>query len=76
MNHFCGLLRKVLPRSGLGNHASGRGESLCRGAETTQLKDNAMIHIGDEVSLRFDETATLPPEQAQILRSVVQTAQR
>jgi len=28
------------------------------------------------VSLRFDETATLPPEQAQILRSVVQTAQR
>ena len=42
---FLGSLRKVLPRSGLGNHASGRGENLCRGAETTQLKDKAMIHM-------------------------------
>ena len=59
------VLRKVLPRSGLGIYASGRGESLCRGEETTQPMDHAMIH---ELVLRSPmgivETANLPLEQA------------
>jgi len=39
------LLRKVLPHSGPGIHASGRSESSCRGAETTQPADYAMIRV-------------------------------
>ena len=70
------MLRKVLPHSGLGNHASGRGESLCRGTETTQPMNYAMIHLDVEVFIGFDETANLPLEQAQTVGSVVQTAHR
>ena len=39
------LLRKVLAHSESGNRVSGRGESPCRGAETTQSVGNAMIHL-------------------------------
>jgi len=58
------VLRKVLPRSGLGTYESGIGGSLCRGAETTQPSNNAMIHVDVEVFEGFDETANLPLEQA------------
>ena len=71
-----GLLRKVLSHSESGNHASGKGESPCGGAETTQPKENAMIQFVVEVSLGFDETANLLLEQAQIVGSVIQTAYR
>jgi len=37
------VLRKVLPHSGPWTYASRRGESLYRGAETTQSVNNAMI---------------------------------
>ena len=70
------LLRKVLSHSGSGNCSSSKGESPCRGAETTQSLDYAMIHIGDEVSKGFDETANLLLEQAQMSGSVIQTARR
>ena len=52
------------------------GESPCRGAETTQPKEYAMIQFVVEVSLGFDETANLLLEQAQIVGSVIQTAYR
>ena len=54
-------LRKVLPRSGPGNHANDKGENPCRDAETTQLKEYAMIQFVVEVSLRFDETCQSAP---------------
>ena len=42
--NFC-LLRKVLSHSESGHRASGKGESPCRGTETTQPTDYAMIHL-------------------------------
>ena len=39
------LLRKVLSHSESGYRSSGKGESPCRGAETTQPLDYAMIHL-------------------------------
>jgi hypothetical protein len=69
-------LRKVLSRSESGNCSSSKGENPCRGAETTQPLNNAMIHVDDEVFKGFDETANLLLEQAQMSGSVIQTARR
>ena len=55
------VLRKVLPHSGLGTYSSRRGESLCRGSETTQPMNNAMIQVVVEVFVGIDETCQSAP---------------
>ena len=54
------LLRKVLPRSGPGIRASGRGESPCRVAETTQPADNAMMCLALRSLLDLVKRASAP----------------